>query len=217
MSVDHALGLRQADAVDNAPMVQLVRQNRVPFSRELGDESRVPREAAHEEQGRLPMLEAGDPPLEFLVEIHVARDRPDAPAPGAVGFDGLPSGPLDLWVVREVQVVVRAEHDHALAVHHAPRRGRTLEDAQFPIEALRDEAFVLRSHPRRRVPIRHRHPSIGKATFPQSPLRITSIASPYLSRGNLWVRIGRRFRLPLRRRPPIWYHVLYMRRPWMPY
>src|SRR5437879_10920370 len=120
-------------------------------------------------------------------------------------------------MVREVQVVVRAEHDHALAVHHAARGGRTLEHAQFPIEVLRDQALVLRSHPGRRVAGGHRDPSIGKATFPQSPLRITSIASLYLSRGNLCVRIGRRFRFPLRRRPPIWYQVLYIRRPWMPY
>src|SRR5881296_304770 len=101
-------------------------------------------------------LEAGDPPLEFLMEVHVARDRPDAPTPGAVGLDSLPSGPLDLRVVREVQVVVRTEHDHALAVHHAPRRRRSLEDAESPVQALGDERLVLRAHPPGRISLRHR-------------------------------------------------------------
>src|SRR5437899_5656759 len=120
-------------------------------------------------------------------------------------------------MVREVQVVVRAEHDHALAVHHAARGGRTLEHAQFPIEVLRDQALVLRSHPGRRVAGGHRQPSMGKATFPQSPLRITSIASAYLSRGNLCVRLGSRFRLLLRWSPPICSHVMYLSRPFMLY
>src|SRR2546426_8129268 len=217
MSVDHALRLRQADAVDDASVVQLVRQDRIPFSGELRDESRVPREAAHEEQRRLPTFEAGDPPLEFLVEIHVARDRPDAPTPGAVGLDGLPSGPLDLRMVREVQVVVRTEHDHALAVHHAPRRRRSLEDAEPPVQALGYERLVLLAHPPGRVPLRHHQTSIGKATLPQFPLRITPIASLYSSSGNLWVRIGFRFTFPLFRSPPICIHVLYIRRPWIPY
>src|SRR5439155_88735 len=109
-------------------------------------------------------------------------------------IENTPAVRLHLAMVREVPVVGRANHDHALAVHHAARRGWTLEDAEFPIEALRDEVFVLQSHPGRRVAGGHRQPSMGKATFPQSPLRITSIASAYLSRGNLCVRIGRRFR-----------------------
>src|SRR5439155_710425 len=140
-------------------------------------ESRISREAAHVEQGRLPTLEARDPPLEFLVEVQVARNRPDAPAPGAMGLDRLPGGPLHLRVVREIEVVVRTEHDDALAIHHAARRGGPLKDPEFPVEALRDERLVLRAHPRGRVPLRHRHPSIGKATLPQFPLRITPIAS----------------------------------------
>src|SRR5437879_608539 len=216
MAVDDPLRLREPVPVDDAPMVQFVRQDGVAFARELRDEARVPREPAHVEEGGLAVLEPRNPPFEFLVEVHVSRDRPDAAAAGPMGLHGLPCGTLHLGMVREVQVVVRAEHDHPLAVHRAARGGWTLEHAQFPIEALRDEALVLRSHPGRRVAAGHRQPSMGKATFPQSPLRITSIASEYLSRGNLCVRIGRRFRLPLRRRPPIWYHVLYMRRPWMP-
>src|SRR6267143_5878584 len=163
------------------------------------------------------MFEPRDSPLELLVQVHVSRDRPHATAPDPVGLHGLSCGPLHLRMIREVQVVVRAEHDHALAIHRAAGSGRALEHAELPIEALSDEVLVLRSHPGRRVAGRHRQPSIGKATFPQSPLRITSIASAYLSRGNLCVRIGLRLRLPLRRRPPIWYHVLYIRRPWMPY
>src|SRR5205814_11420 len=199
VAVDDPLRLREPDAVDDAAVVELVRQDRVALPRELRDEARVPGEAAHVEQGGLAALEAGDPPLQLLVQVHVPRDRAHAAAARPVGLDGLPRGPFDLRMVREVQVVVRAEHDHGLAVDLAPGRRRSLQDAELPVQALRDQVLVLRPHPGGRIPRGHRHASIGNATFPQSPLRITSIASSYRSSENLWVRRGRRFRFPLRR------------------
>src|SRR5207249_4594824 len=171
------LRLREPDPVDDAPMVQFVRQDGVAVARELRDEAGVPREAAHVEERGLTMLEPRNPPFEFLVQVHVSRNRTDAAASGPVGLHGLPGGPLHLGMVREVQVVARAEHDHALAVHHAARRRWTLEDAQVPIEALRDAVFVLCSNPGRRVAGEHRQRSRRQASLPHSPLRGPSIAS----------------------------------------
>src|SRR5207249_3626014 len=92
--------------------------------------------------------------------------------------------------------------DHGLAVDLAPGRRRSLQDAELPVQALRDQVLVLRPHPGGRIPRGHRHASIGNATFPQSPLRITSIASSYRSSENLWVRRGRRFMISSTRRGP---------------
>src|SRR2546427_217445 len=122
------------------------------------------------------MLDLRDPSLESLGEVHVPRDRADAPAPRPMGLDRLPGGPPHFRVGREVQVVVRAEHHDLLPVHEAPGRVRALEGAKLPVQALCHEVLVLRPHPTRRVSRLHAHASIGNATFPQSPLRITSIA-----------------------------------------
>src|SRR5207247_9810783 len=118
-------------------------------------------------------------PLELEVQVEVSRDRPHAPAARPVGLHRLPRRPLHLRMGGEVEVVVRREHHDLLAVHRTPWRARPLEHPRSPVQALPNEGPVLRPHPARRISCLHRHASMGNATFPQSPLRITSIAFLY--------------------------------------
>jgi len=97
MAVDDPLCLREPDPSMMLPWFSSVRQDGVAFARELGDEAGVPREPAHVEEGGLAVLEPRDPPLEFLVQVHVSRDWTHASAPGAVGSSPPPLRPASPW------------------------------------------------------------------------------------------------------------------------
>src|SRR5258708_11750412 len=78
--VDGAIRLREPDAVDDAAVVELVRNDDIALSRELRDEARVRGVAGLEDERRFGALERGEPPPELRVEIHRPCDRP-YPAP----------------------------------------------------------------------------------------------------------------------------------------
>ncbi len=86
--VDGPLRARKTDAVDDAPVVELVADDEVPLADELGDEARIRREAALVDERRLGMLELCEAVLELDVEVHVPGDWTDRTGADAVGLHG---------------------------------------------------------------------------------------------------------------------------------
>ncbi len=141
--VDGAFGGAEADAVDDAAVVELVADDEVAFTGELGDEARVGGEAGLVDEAGFGVFELGEAAFEFLVEVEVAGDGADAAAADAVGFDGFDGGFLEFGVRAQAQVVVGAEHDDFLAFDDAAGAAGALEFAEAPVEFLLDEGLVF--------------------------------------------------------------------------
>jgi len=77
--VDEPLRLREPDAVDDGPVVELVVNSASPSPR-AGGWPEFPRTRSHS-RARLASLELRNTPLELLVEVHVPRDRRTLPLP----------------------------------------------------------------------------------------------------------------------------------------
>src|SRR5688572_4380739 len=116
MSKDMGLRFRQAAAIDDARVVQLV-GNYVIFWREYCRHgTRVRREAGLEYHTRLDILECGNPAFQIEVNAHGAGDRPHRARSRAVFFRG-GNGSLDkLGMIGKTEIVVRCEIDHLTAV-----------------------------------------------------------------------------------------------------
>src|SRR3972149_1471601 len=82
-------------------------------------------------------------PLWLLVEVHRPRGGAHGAGAGPVGARGLGRGPLQLRMVRQVEVVVRAEHDDLATVHQAARGGGASEGADLPVQGLGHEGLDL--------------------------------------------------------------------------
>lgn len=123
--VDDDLRAAQPRAVDDAGVVEPVGEDDVLLADERADGRLVGDEAALQVERILHVLELGQPVFQLDVERLGARDaahrgRADAPL-----LDGLDSRVLEPRVIGEAEIVVRAEVEHAVAVHHHPGvRGR---------------------------------------------------------------------------------------------
>ena len=140
--VDEDIRAREAAAVDDGGVVQLVGENGVPLPDERGDRPHVRHVARAVDERGLRSLEARERRLQRDVgrlragrEARTARAR----APGARRRGG---GLRDARVAREVEVVVRGEDDEVPPVHRrrrTRRRGERAARARKPRRLPRGE------------------------------------------------------------------------------
>jgi hypothetical protein len=123
VAVAEAMGLAQADAVDDAGVVQLVAQDGVVLAQERLEQAGVGVEAGGVEDGVFLAEEAGDGGLQLLVQVLGAADEAHRGHAVAVRPEP-PVGGLDHGrVAGQAEVVVGAEVDDLAA---ADRDGRAL-------------------------------------------------------------------------------------------
>ena len=129
-------GPRQARAVDDAGVVQLVGEDEVLFAEDGADRAGVGREAALEDHAGLDILEARNLFLELHVDAHGSGDgahRARAHAEGARGGDGRLN---QLGVVGQAEIVVAGQVDDLAPVVVADRGLLVVENAQLEVRAL---------------------------------------------------------------------------------
>jgi hypothetical protein len=132
--VDERLRARQPAAVDDRCVVELVGEDHVAGTRERGDHAGVGEVSGAEQKRGLPSLESRQPLLQPAVDGHRARDQPrgagaDPPASGRIG-GGFP----DARVIREPEVVVRAQQEGGLTVDDHVRALRAADAARAAIQ-----------------------------------------------------------------------------------
>ena len=136
MRKDLALRLGEANAIDDAGVVQRVTDDRRSLRRQDGDDSRVAGEAGLEGQHRLDVLEGRQARLQLLVEAHGPGDGSDRAGSGSISLDSLDRRLAQPGMRVEAQVVVRGERDHLATVDHASAALLALHDTQPPIQAF---------------------------------------------------------------------------------
>ena len=109
-----ALGLAEADAVDDRGVVERVGDDRVLLAEQRLEEAAVGVEARPVEDGVVGAEEAGDGLLQALVEVLRAADEAHAGEAEAVRVEGLLRGGEHRGVRGEAEVVVGAEVQHLL-------------------------------------------------------------------------------------------------------
>ena len=118
---------REACAVHDAGMVQLVREKVVVTADQRGDHAEVRLETRREDQRRLLVHEPGEALLQLLVQVQRAVQEAAARAPAAILVQRLLCRLQHPRVMRQPQVVVRADHDLALAMDDDFRVVRRLD------------------------------------------------------------------------------------------
>ena len=117
-------------------MVELVADDQVVLAGDGRDDAAVGGEAGLVGQHGLGVLEGRQPPLQLLVELHRAGDRPDGAAADAQVTDG-GQGRLDqMRMGGQAQVVVGGEADDRPTVHDRVRRLPSVEDPHRAVEGL---------------------------------------------------------------------------------
>ena len=134
MAVDEGLRARQPAAVDDRGVVELVGEDDLALARQGGDYAQVGEVARAEEQGRRRALEVGQALLQAPVHRHRARDQARGPAADAPAHRRVGRRLAHAGMVREPQVVVRAQQQHGLAVQHDARALRPADHAHAAIE-----------------------------------------------------------------------------------
>ena len=116
--VDADRAAPDARALDEARVVLGVGEDdAVGALREQTDAAQVREEAGREDDGRFFVRELGELALEPLVKVEIAVQQARAGAARAVLVDGLVRGLEHLGVMRQPEVVVRAEHDDLAPLH----------------------------------------------------------------------------------------------------
>src|SRR5262249_39783013 len=134
------------------------------------------------------------------------------------GFDRLLRPPLQDFVVRQAEVVVRAEIEDFLAIDREPRPLRGIDEGDVDQKALflqgrhlLGDEFELPGH--RRAPVQAAGSS---AILPHSPRVIRSMAVANSVSGSRWVSSGLRSSSPEVSRRDALYQVVKILRPVMP-
>ena len=140
---DLDLGARQASAVDDAGVVQLVGDDEVFFAEDRRYRSRVRREARLKDDAGFDILEARDLLLQLHVERHGAGDRAHRARPDAILACRLQRRLAQLGMGGQAEVVVGRKVDDRLAVEGANRRLLVFEHAQVEVRALLFEFVEL--------------------------------------------------------------------------
>ena len=112
VGVAEALGLAQADAVDDRGVVECVGDDRVVLAQQRLVQAAVGIEAGGVEDGVLGAEELRDLRFQLLVQVLRAADEAHAGHAEAVGIQRLLGGGDYLGVIRQAQVVVGAEVEH---------------------------------------------------------------------------------------------------------
>jgi hypothetical protein len=140
---DFDLCSREACAVDDAGVVELVGEDEVFFAEDAGDGAGVGGEAGLEDDAGLDALEGGDLFFELYVDVHGAGDGADCSGAYAVFFCGGDGGFFEARVVAEAEVVVGGEVDDTLAVVGADGGLLIVEYAQLEEGAALAEVVEL--------------------------------------------------------------------------
>ncbi len=129
-------GSAQPAAVDDARVIQFIRDDDVVFCEDGRDGAGVGGEPALKHDDRFGLLEHGQPTFEFHVNRHRAGDRAHGAGAHTEFFGRLDHRGDELGMRRETEIVVRRQVDDLFAVE--PARGLlfTFEHTQRPVEAL---------------------------------------------------------------------------------
>ena len=137
VAVPVALRLAQADAVDDARVVQLVADHRVLLAQQGLEEAAVRVEAARVQDAVVHAEEGGEGALQLLVDRLRAADEPHRGHAVAVAVERRLAGGHQPRIVGEAEVVVRAEVEDFRAVGEADGgRLRARDDALGLVEAV---------------------------------------------------------------------------------
>ncbi len=113
---DLDFGAREAGAVDDGGVVELVGEDEVVLAEDGADGAGVGGEAGLEDDAGFDVFEGGDLFFELHVDAHGAGDGADGAGADAVLADGADGGFCELGVVAEAEVVVAGEVDDLAAV-----------------------------------------------------------------------------------------------------
>ena len=136
MAKDLDRGAREARAVDDAGVVELVGEDEVLFAEDGADGAGVGGESALKDDAGLDVLEARNLFFELHVDAHGSGDgahRARAHAEGARGGEG---GFNELGMVGQAKVVVAGQVDDLAAVVVAHRGLLIVEHAELEVRAL---------------------------------------------------------------------------------
>ena len=136
MAEDEDFRARQAAAIDDAGVVQFVRDDEIFLAENSRDRARVRREARLKDHAGFHVLEVRDLLLQFHVNLHRARDGADRTRPHAVLARRRECRLAQLGVSGQAEVVVGGEVDDLFAVEGALRGLLVLEHAQVEMSAL---------------------------------------------------------------------------------
>ena len=137
--VDEGLGSGKPAAVDDAGVIQLIRADDLALAGESGDRAGVGEITRAEEQRGLGALERGQSLLELEVDRHRSREQPRRPCARAEAECGIGGGPAKARMVRQPEVVVRAEQQDRLPVEQHGRGLWAVNQAQSPAQPARFE------------------------------------------------------------------------------
>ncbi len=129
-------GPRKTRPVDDARVVQLVREDEVLFAEDRAHRSGVGSKAALENHAGLDILETRDLLFEFHMNAHGPSNgahRARAHAEGARGGNGRLN---ELGVVGQAKIVVAGQVDDLAAVVVADRRLLVIEHAEIEVRTL---------------------------------------------------------------------------------
>ena len=155
IGVAESLGLAEADAVDDRGMVERVGDDRVLRAEDRLEEAAVGVPAGGVEDRILGAEEVADRRLEFAVDRLGAADEPDGAEAVAPALERGGRGGLDLRVVRQAEVVVRAQVERLAAILEPDARTLGGVDEPFLLveparadigEALGEEALERGVH-----------------------------------------------------------------------
>jgi hypothetical protein len=136
-------GTAQAATVDDARVVEFVRDDHVVLGQDGRHRAGVGGEATLKDDDRLDLLELGEALLEFHVDGHGARNGPHRARADAEPLDGLERPRAQLRVSGQPEVVVRRKVDDRTVVEGRVSLLRLLEDAQAAKEVLLPQAVDL--------------------------------------------------------------------------
>ena len=128
-------------AIDDAGMVQPVREDGILLADQRRDGGQVGGETALEGDGRLHALEGRQAFFQFEVQAGRPGDGADCRRADAHLIRGFFGGCHDLRVVCQPQVVVRAEVEHLFPIHHQPGALRRADGADAVVQALAFQPF----------------------------------------------------------------------------
>jgi hypothetical protein len=128
-------------SVDDARVIQLIRNDHILLGQDRRDGSCVGREAALEHHRRLGSLEDGEPALEFHVNRHGARDRPNRSRADAEVVERFVRAFDEEGMRRQSEVIVRRQVDDRAAVELGRRSLAAFEHTERPEEALGTEGI----------------------------------------------------------------------------
>ena len=120
--VTSALGLAQADAVDDRRVVERIGNHYILVAENRFEQAAVGVKATRVEDRVFATEERRDGPLEFLVQVLGAADEAHRGEPETVRVERLFRDGDDVRMVGEAKVVVRAEVQHLAVVPGADRR-----------------------------------------------------------------------------------------------